>query len=75
MIRAVTSRAGVTSKAGLKPLLPWGGSCTSDQLTRCGAGQGQPLDVSHLLGERASIGISATPSARVQSMVEAGRAT
>jgi deoxyribonucleoside regulator len=67
----VSVGAGVTSKAGLPPGVPSGEICTEVTLPS----SRRPKTCVTSRSSRSSIGISRTPSATVQSMVEWGRAT
>ena len=71
VISPVTRRAGVTSKAGLAPGLAEGAMRTVAMLPSIA----RPVMVVTSVAARSSIGISFTPSATVQSMVDDGTAT
>ena len=71
MISPVTSRAGVTSKAGLAAALPLGVT----RIVVIAPSIPRPVIVVTSLAARSSIGISRTPSATLQSIVGDGTAT
>src|ERR1700752_635508 len=71
VIRPVTSRAGVTSKAGLAAGLPEGATRT----VAMDPSSALPVTIVTSAALRSSIGISANPSETAQSIVEEGRAT
>jgi hypothetical protein len=71
VISPVTSRAGVTSKAGLQARLP--GAATWKKPVLPSSLWPNRCVISRWL--RSSIGISCNPSSRVQSMVGDGSAT
>ncbi len=71
VISPVTSRAGVTSKAGFAAGLSEGATRT----VATEPSSARPVTVVTSLAVRSSIGMPAIPSAIVQSIVESGMAT